>query len=413
MSRSNDRGFTLYEVLIATVILALGVLGAVALFPKALETQQVARQKIFAAAIATDLTASFSEGGQQNWFSGYEDTTLTKTMHGPDLERIGSGSIGASTDPNRAQDINMAVPFEPVPWDVLRRLDSDHDEIRRLVEEGAAVFYPRPYRIETVIDGMTQTLENGGEALNSMVFAVVGYAQENAEYHVPSHFHAAYQDGGTNSVPGNYRFHEQAQYCRRPVNIGGRLFYRHNYWRFNSHGGNAIAMPRHGYFWEHEVQVNDGYAPWPTPNQAAPSMPPGMPAFDGDRDTCLPERTQETNSLFVPFKPVHRCRQLVFWSVDWKDYEDAEVVPSSPVDIARFPVSSGVSSTIDGTGSPAVLETGWASPSTYENNLRLGAGWDRNFNGKLDVGRVPRSVRLRARTIARFNYYDKRLVAMF
>ena len=36
-------------------------------------------------------------------------------------------------------------------------------------------------------------------------------------------------------------------------------------------------------------------------------------------------------------------------------------------------------------------------------------GADRNFNGKLDRGSVPRSVRMRATSVARFNYYDPRL----
>jgi hypothetical protein len=36
-------------------------------------------------------------------------------------------------------------------------------------------------------------------------------------------------------------------------------------------------------------------------------------------------------------------------------------------------------------------------------------GADRNGNGKLDRGTVPRAVRLRAVSVARFNYYDMRV----
>jgi hypothetical protein len=38
-------------------------------------------------------------------------------------------------------------------------------------------------------------------------------------------------------------------------------------------------------------------------------------------------------------------------------------------------------------------------------------GADRNANQKLDRGQVPKSVRLRAVTVARFNYYDMRVPA--
>jgi hypothetical protein len=39
-------------------------------------------------------------------------------------------------------------------------------------------------------------------------------------------------------------------------------------------------------------------------------------------------------------------------------------------------------------------------------------GADRNFNKLLDRGKVPRSVRLRAVEVARFNFYDPRVPAV-
>jgi hypothetical protein len=40
----------------------------------------------------------------------------------------------------------------------------------------------------------------------------------------------------------------------------------------------------------------------------------------------------------------------------------------------------------------------------------VGNWWfDRNFNGRRDVGPIPRGTRLRARTIGRYNVYDPRL----
>ncbi len=42
---------------------------------------------------------------------------------------------------------------------------------------------------------------------------------------------------------------------------------------------------------------------------------------------------------FEPFKIADRCRQLVFWQVDWKSYQDSETVPSDPVDLSMAPLS--------------------------------------------------------------------------
>jgi hypothetical protein len=39
-------------------------------------------------------------------------------------------------------------------------------------------------------------------------------------------------------------------------------------------------------------------------------------------------------------------------------------------------------------------------------------GADRNFNQTLDRGPVPRSVRIRAQLVARFNFYDPRVPAV-
>jgi hypothetical protein len=36
-------------------------------------------------------------------------------------------------------------------------------------------------------------------------------------------------------------------------------------------------------------------------------------------------------------------------------------------------------------------------------------GADRNFNGVLDRGPLPRSIRLRAAEVSRYNFYDPRL----
>jgi hypothetical protein len=172
------------------------------------------------------------------------------------------------------------------------------------------------------------------------------------------------------------------------------------------------------------------------------------------------------------FKAADRCRQIVFWAVDWQSYEDFETAPSAPVDASRYPTSapnrgnSSVASLMgmefadrhqfnvrnpektlvflsDPTGRATgddtiqimgpdnmavggqgnAFDRGSASPNRLIFSGRYGA--DRNCNGtrtetdasgrivkmfgKLDRGELPRSVRMRAVTVARFNYYDPRL----
>jgi hypothetical protein len=180
------------------------------------------------------------------------------------------------------------------------------------------------------------------------------------------------------------------------------------------------------------------------------------------------------------FSAADRCRQIVFWAVDWQAYEDFETAPSAPVDASKYPKRapvnnrSKVADLMDGdfsdrwqfgTRNPEkalvflqdtrALETGSDVPILGVDNLytdrdpalpipdknRAGAmvfsgmyGADRNGNGqtngfsvagdqstgtsagkinsvmgKLDRGPLPRSTRLRAVTVARFNYYDPRL----
>lgn len=177
-------------------------------------------------------------------------------------------------------------------------------------------------------------------------------------------------------------------------------------------------------------------------------------------------------TLTRQFKAADRCRQIVFWAVDWQSYEDFETAPSAPVDASRYPTSapnrtqSAVANLMgaefadrhqfnvrnpektllflsDMSGRPTGDETvqimgpdntnpaGAGQGNTADKGVagklifsgRYGA--DRNCNGtrtetdasgrivkmfgKLDRGSLPSSVRLRAITVARFNYYDPRL----
>lgn len=157
------------------------------------------------------------------------------------------------------------------------------------------------------------------------------------------------------------------------------------------------------------------------------------------------------STLTKPFKAAERCRQIVFWAVDWQSYEDCETAPSAPVDASKYPMPgplksrtfpsrmngvdfrdeqlysfrnpekvlsfmqdvSGLSTGSDVSSIIGFNRMGdqWDRGNGLENRRRFSGlyGADRNFNRVLDRGDVPRSVRLRATTVARFNFYDPRL----
>lgn len=153
-------------------------------------------------------------------------------------------------------------------------------------------------------------------------------------------------------------------------------------------------------------------------------------------------------TLTRPFHPSERCRELVFWSVDWQSYEDAELAPAAPLDASRTlghgvhngnlgnydsRLNGGVSTEdalhlrnpermVSFIRDVSALSTGsdvsnallGASPSSDQGagsrTVLLGVyGADRNRNYVLDRGPVPKSVRMRATQVARFTYYDPRL----
>ncbi len=154
-------------------------------------------------------------------------------------------------------------------------------------------------------------------------------------------------------------------------------------------------------------------------------------------------------NLTQPFHAAERCRQIVFWAADWKSYEDFEELPSAPIDASRSYFGAGGAYAnywhAPRFGNPESyiafdpitgLNAGGHPTLTYpfdwhfypgdvpapqsdipidQDNQRSrqlffnSKGADRNNNGLFDRGPVPRSVRMRATTVARFNVYDPRL----
>ncbi len=148
------------------------------------------------------------------------------------------------------------------------------------------------------------------------------------------------------------------------------------------------------------------------------------------------------------FHPRDRCRQVVFWSVPWKEYEDAEQVPSAPVDseqhAAKYWGGEGSDNSWDGGkrshhdavfASPGKDDTWWGTVDQLFYHPELGLMWDdaarsgvlasyragddrswhsilgvfgadRNFNGTYDRGPIKADNTVEAIEVARFNFYD-------
>jgi prepilin-type N-terminal cleavage/methylation domain-containing protein len=128
-----------------------------------------------------------------------------------------------------------------------------------------------------------------------------------------------------------------------------------------------------------------------------------------------------------PFQAGERTRQLVFWAVDWKSYQDAESVPSAPVDASLYANSDGSRmARCYGRGDHPEGHLMWSNAGrsqrcsntglglSDEDNPGIGSwaghfgrnGADRNGNGVFDAGTVPAGTHLRAKSVARFVVYD-------
>jgi len=334
------QAFTLYEVLMAAMVLAMGLLGSLAIFPKALETQKLARQKLLAASVAYDVVTRHATGFDHTMRDGRHDYNLGKAVNNPNLLRLGFRSSGqidfigkgdgrahshsfsmykgqggtwnnhveaigqtmASTDPDymmTRQATHRDRLFGPVPPAILERLDSEHDEIGRLAEEGIGVYYLWPYAVNSdAIDGENVAVSD--EAAHPLLFAAVGYPQIDASFHSPSQFHsfAMIDEPDGYPSPGAYLYRNKARFLYEDPDTGvptpGEPRWRCGYWEawrwkyYNSYqrylahqdgvadmappaGTNwyndpannaAFVFPFKYHLWDYEVQVVDPYFEW-------------------------------------------------------------------------------------------------------------------------------------------------------
>ncbi|MBA3707310.1 MAG: hypothetical protein H0W83_00655 [Planctomycetes bacterium] len=188
--RQTRSAFTLFEVVISLLLVTIAVTTILMLLPMGVKAQQMSRYQLYASVKANEFIESYSQciadfnvNQDHNAFQldanwPYNDGAgpqggdlVAKSIYGNlghyDLERI---------------VVNANEGNYPIPLEIARRLDSPGDEIQRVLDLGAHIYYSDPFPGKNATRGMN-TLgalpETSGD-LQRLVWTVAGYAQQNA-----------------------------------------------------------------------------------------------------------------------------------------------------------------------------------------------------------------------------------------
>jgi len=170
-------GFTLFEVAISMAILAMGVTSVLLLLPRAVQTQQYVRCRIFAATTAMHMVDAYAKlpyayTRQDTEATAAWDTSAGRRNMDPDIELRASAAQGG---------------LAPLPSSIARRIDSEGDEIRKLLDDGGYVYYLKTMafgkrNMRSIYGSNNDGTDNmpvPGETSRILV-GVVGPAQQNA-----------------------------------------------------------------------------------------------------------------------------------------------------------------------------------------------------------------------------------------
>jgi hypothetical protein len=192
---------TLFEVLIAALVVSIAAITTIALLPTGVKAQQTARYQIYASAAAISLMDSFhsmitnldgiapltpsylgpsdvdptqAAPPYTGWANQLRSSIIHQSAYAPDFERYLCG---------------WNTGLLPVPPEIARRLDSDGDEIRKVLDEGGQLYYLHP----TFVRGLGFTADadpavavNPTPEIQNLVVAVRGYAQQNSLNSLPT-----------------------------------------------------------------------------------------------------------------------------------------------------------------------------------------------------------------------------------
>jgi len=166
---SRRQAFTFFEVAISLALVAMAILTLAAFLPGAVRAHQNARFRLYADVLVSSLIDDFTGRQTTNsqWAEAEQcwDVATGYRSLAPDLEAKWSTQAGG---------------MAPIPRNIAYRLDSDRDEIRRLLEDGGDLYYEVPFkslvgvRNQAIVDEVPP-----GEA-RRLVVGVIGYSQQNA-----------------------------------------------------------------------------------------------------------------------------------------------------------------------------------------------------------------------------------------
>ncbi|HYE04380.1 MAG TPA: prepilin-type N-terminal cleavage/methylation domain-containing protein [Planctomycetota bacterium] len=168
-----ERGFTLFEVAVSLALIAIAVIATLVLFPLGLRQLSLDRFRIYSACVANQLVDVYASADPSCAYADHEgpgpwDVSIDGRVNAPDLELRCS---------------NPRYGLLPVPLAIARRLDSDDDEIARLIDDGGYVYYVQPDVPNAWSEDLMPALPPND--LQKLVVGVVGAAQNNAAYSFP------------------------------------------------------------------------------------------------------------------------------------------------------------------------------------------------------------------------------------
>ncbi len=166
-----QRAFTLFEVAISLALVAISITAVIMVLPKALQSQQIARYKMFACTAAMQVMDTYAKL-PSNYIridteaANFWDTSSGRRNYDPDIEIRASAAAGG---------------MAPVPLSIARRIDSDQDEIGKLLDAGGYIYYMKPsavgIRNQNTINDQSGNVPS---EMRRLVMGVVGPAQQNA-----------------------------------------------------------------------------------------------------------------------------------------------------------------------------------------------------------------------------------------
>ncbi len=173
MPAPRRAAFTLFEVAISLIIVAFGVVSIMALIPVGLKQLTAQRFRIYAACVANQLIDVYANADASAVMIDHEgpdpwDVPIDRKVNAPDLE---------------AKLANPRYGMLPLPTELARRLDSDGDELQRLLDDGGYVYYAQPNVANSWREDLLPV--EPPNDLQKMIVGVVGAAQHNASYAFP------------------------------------------------------------------------------------------------------------------------------------------------------------------------------------------------------------------------------------